>query len=124
MLRPFVYVAGPISTGGDILGNTNRGISKGHEVWVAGFVPFIPHLSAFHEIVIGTQPWEEWLLYDEQIILRCDALFRMPGASKGADREVAFAGRHGIPVFEDLEEMKRWREAGQWLHNSPSRMGH
>lgn len=114
MRKPMIYVAGPISTGGDILGNTRRGIQVGEQIRRGGFVPFIPHLSVYQEILTGTVSWEEWLTYDEEIILRCDGVFRMEGASKGADREVEFAKRHGIPVFQTLGAMELWRDTGNW----------
>jgi hypothetical protein len=41
---------------------------------------------------------------DEQIILRCDALFRLPGVSAGTDREVAFASKNGIPVLTTFDQ--------------------
>lgn len=108
--KPFIYVAGPISTGGDILGNTRRGILLGEELRKAGYIPFVPHSSVFSEIVAGAITWAEWLEYDEQIILRCDALFRMEGDSKGADREVEFARSQGIPVFVTTEGLNEWRD--------------
>ena len=112
--QPFVYVAGPISTGGDIPGNTHRGIKLAEEIRQLGFATFCPHLSVATEMVCGASTWQSWLDYDEQIILRCDAVFRMDGDSRGADRETAFAEHHAIPVFRDLQSMISWRDGGAW----------
>lgn len=106
-----MYVAGPISTGGDILGNARRGIRAAEDIRKLGFAPFCPHLSVLTEMVVDAVAWNDWLEYDEQVILRCDALFRMEGISRGADREVEFAKANGIPVFHTIGELTDWREA-------------
>jgi hypothetical protein len=41
---------------------------------------------------------------------RCDCLFRLPGKSSGADREVEFAEKHGIPVYRTYEEVEAFRD--------------
>jgi len=43
--------------------------------------------------------WHEWLAMDEVVISRCDLIVLLPGESKGADREVAYARKRGIPVL-------------------------
>lgn len=106
--KPFVYVAGPISTGGDFIGNCRRGIHIGERLRREGFIPFVPHLSVIHELVTEAISWDQWLEYDEQIILRCDAIYRMQGDSKGADREVKFAEENGIPVFQSIMGLRGW----------------
>lgn len=40
-----------------------------------------------------------------RLIERCDAILRLPGASKGADDDVAQAETLGIPVYYALEEI-------------------
>jgi hypothetical protein len=108
--KPMVYVAGPIS-GGNVLFNIRCGIIMGEYLRKGGYVPFVPHHSAMTEIVTGGVPWSDWLEYDEQIIMRCDALYRIEGVSKGADREVDFARSIGVPVFVTTEGLNEWRDA-------------
>ena len=43
--------------------------------------------------------YERWLEYDMEWLTACDALVRLPGESKGADREVARAKELGIEVY-------------------------
>jgi hypothetical protein len=45
---------------------------------------------------------EHWLAWDFQWLSVCDALVRLPGESKGADREVAFCAERGVPVFHGM----------------------
>ena len=40
-----------------------------------------------------------------QLIEKCDAIFRIPGASKGADQDVEIARSKGLPVFYDIDEV-------------------
>jgi hypothetical protein len=51
-------------------------------------------------------------IYDEilypianRLIGRCDAVLRLPGASKGADEDVRLAKEMGLPVFEHLADV-------------------
>ncbi len=45
---------------------------------------------------------------DEIIIHKCDALYRVPGESSGADREVELARKLRIPVFTNAEALSDW----------------
>lgn len=111
---PFVYLAGPITS--DPMGNTRRAVAIATKLLRWGFAPFVPHLSVYWEMSAGPIDYEAWLAYDFAVLARCDALIRMHGDSPGADREVAEAGRLGLPVFE-LDEYDEVSEAVQaWGH--------
>ena len=64
--------------------------------WANG-VPYFWHF-------LNPKPYETWIKLDEEWVLRCDALLRLPGESKGADAEVAQAKKHRIPVYYSIEE--------------------
>lgn len=102
-----IYIAGPLSTG-DVFANTNRAISAATELVGAGLVPFVPHLCALWAIVRPGISYETWMEQDFAWLRRCDALLRLPGESRGADREVALAGELGLPVFTEVEAVLRW----------------
>jgi hypothetical protein len=51
-------------------------------------------------------------IYDEilypianRLITRCDAVLRLPGASKGADEDVRLAQERGLEVYQSLSEV-------------------
>jgi Domain of unknown function (DUF4406) len=92
-----IYLAGPISIG-NMADHTRNAIHEADRLMAAGHSPFVPHLSVFWQIVSG-QEYERWLTYDFEWIKVCEALIRMPGESKGADREVEWARELGIPVY-------------------------
>jgi hypothetical protein len=41
----------------------------------------------------------------ERLLQHCDAVLRLPGESRGADRDVAIAEQRGLPVYRSLEEI-------------------
>jgi hypothetical protein len=100
-----VYVAGPISLGDFIL-NIRRGIDAANDLKRLGFIPFCPFLDAFWQLV-HHMDYEELLDQDFAWIEVCDAVFRMPGESPGADREVAHARKLGIPVYHSMAQLDR-----------------
>lgn len=106
-MKPLVYIAGPISRGCQFT-NVRKGCELWHQLWTLGIDAYCPHWSAqqqFHT-ELGHA---EWLAYDTQVILpRCDALFRMPGESSGADIEVEWMKEHGKPVFYEISKLAEW----------------
>ena len=76
-------------------------------LWQRGFVPFVPHLTVFYNLQ-SFHTYEEWMEYDFTWLDVCDALFRMPDRSPGADREVEKAKEWGKPVFYDFNAIVRY----------------
>lgn len=102
----FVYVAGPY-TKGDVAVNVKNAIVAGDNLRALGFTPFIPHLTHFWHLV-QAHNIEYWYAYDMEWLEKCDAVFRLPGESKGADAEEARARELGIPVFTSFAELRLW----------------
>jgi len=63
----------------------------------------VPHLYLIIDAEFP-QKYEKWMSIDETFLEVCDIVCRLPGESKGADREVIRAKELGIPVmtFEEL----------------------
>lgn len=99
--RILVYVAGPY-TNPDPCENTYKAVEVGDKLLAMGFAPFIPHLSHFWH-TMSPKPYSVWMDYDLEFLKVCDFVYRMPGASSGADKEVALAKELGIPVVFDFE---------------------
>lgn len=93
--RPRVYVAGPISS--DPVGGVREAARAFHILFAAGYAPYVPHLDIVLQL-IDPLPYEAWLELDLRFVEVCDAVYRLPGHSPGADRECAFAEERGIPV--------------------------
>lgn len=102
----YVYVAGPLSRPNPAL-NVRAAVFRAERLHQLGYTPYVPHLTHFWEMITGGKSWDEWLEFDERWLLKCDVVYRMPGDSPGADREVAFAREHGIPVVYSVEELDR-----------------
>lgn len=92
-----VYVSGPYTLG-DRKANVQRAVEVGNILAENGFGVFIPHLSHWWDKSFP-HDWEFWMQQDLAILLRCDALVRIHGDSKGSDVEWRVAEDHGIPAI-------------------------
>jgi hypothetical protein len=101
-----VYVAGPISKG-DQRENLLKGIEAALHLVGAGYSVYSPHaLSSFEQPpAVGSPAYENLLANDFSWVEVCDALLRLEGESAGADREIAFARAHGIPVYDSVHDL-------------------
>jgi len=102
-----IYVAGPLSHGSysDTTRNIRAAIDYAESIFLLGGAPYLPHLTHFWNLFY-LHAWEEWMELDRQYVLACDALFRVPGESKGADLEVGWAKEAGKPVYHRMEEVE------------------
>jgi nucleoside 2-deoxyribosyltransferase len=98
-----IYIAGPY-TNPEPIENTHKAFRMADELVKAGHVPYVPHMSLIWNLV-SPKPVDFWYAYDLEILVRCDAVLRMEGASVGADNEVAVARAKGIPVFYSIAEI-------------------
>jgi hypothetical protein len=48
-----------------------------------------------------------------RLLSRCDAVYRLPGASAGADKDVARAKELGLKIYFDLAEIPEYKIDGQ-----------
>ena len=98
-----VYIGSPYSIG-DPIANVRRQIDAAEELIQAGFYPYLPLLSHFqHEIY--PHDYDTWVRLDDAWLINCHTLLRLPGESKGADREVELARKLGIPVYYSVGEL-------------------
>jgi hypothetical protein len=78
----------------------------------AGHIPLIGEWLALPLLREAGSKHPGDAIYDEilypianRLITRCDAILRLPGASKGADEDVRLAKARGLKVFHALEEV-------------------
>lgn len=103
-----IYVAGPYSKG-DVARNVREAIYIGNNLRALGHTPFIPHLTHFWHMLIPHDDISFWYGYDMEWLEMCDAVYRIPGESTGADMEVARAKELGMPVFTSFLEIPKVR---------------
>jgi len=112
-----VYVAGPYS-GPDVLivlRNIGRGEAAAAELFELGFAPFAPWhdkdfvIRNFYSDFIVEQFYE----YSMAWLKVSDAVFLVEGCenSKGTLAEIDRAAGLGIPVFVDVQDLIKWRDA-------------
>ncbi|WP_205687551.1 DUF4406 domain-containing protein [Cellulomonas endophytica] len=116
--RPLlVLLAGPYRSGtGDdpdrLAANLARLEAAAWPVFRAGHVPMIGEWVALPVLrgAGGTSvadPVATGILYPtaDRLLAHCDAVLRLPGASAGADQDVAIARERGLPVWYRLEDV-------------------
>jgi hypothetical protein len=112
-----ILIAGPYRSGtGDdpdlLAANLARLEEAAWPIFRAGHVPMIgewvalPVLRSAGAGGVG-DPLAQHVLYPtaERLLQHCDAVLRLPGASTGADQDVAIARERGLPVWTRLEEI-------------------
>jgi len=98
-----IFISAPYTIG-DALNNVVKVIDVAEKLVQKGHTPFVPHLYHFWD-TLYPHPREFWLKLDLEWMKSCDALFRMEGASTGADLEVIQAGRLGLTIYHTLESI-------------------
>jgi hypothetical protein len=112
-----ILIAGPYRSGtGDdpeLMARNLRSLeSVALPLYRAGHIPLIGEWIALPLLreAGSTRPGDA--IYDEilypianRLLNRCDAVLRLPGASKGADEDVRLAREFGLPVFEQLADV-------------------
>jgi len=100
-----VYIAGPYSTGDQVI-NTRVAVEAGlhlHDATGAGVL--IPHLTLLAHAMFPHPDVNYWYGFDLAQVAHCTHLLRLPGPSTGADAEVEFARHRDIPVFTDIGDL-------------------
>ena len=116
--RPMlVLIAGPYLSGTDgdprkITANRARLEAAALPIYQRGHLPLLGEWLALPIIHAagGREPGDEvFNAYQypvaERLLKRCDAVLRLPGASRGADIDVARAQGLGLPVYQRVDEL-------------------
>lgn len=98
-----VYISSPYTIG-NAGENVNVQLKVFDELLDLGYCPYAPLLSHFQHIY-HPRSYDEWMSVDIEIVKRCDIVLRLPGISKGADREVKLAQELNIPVVYSIDEL-------------------
>jgi hypothetical protein len=118
-----ILIAGPYRSGtGDDPELMARNLARLEEaawpVFRSGHVPMIGEWVALPVLRAAgadgvTDPLAEQVMYPtaQRLLQHCDAVLRLPGASTGADQDVAIARERGIPVYENVEMIPGYRAA-------------
>ncbi|AIX72815.1 MAG: DUF4406 domain-containing protein [Mixta calida] len=114
-----ILIAGPYRSGtnGDerlIAQNLQRLEQAAWEVYQRGHVPVIGEWLALPLAkAAGSQRLDdaisESLLYPvaHRLIGKCDAIYRIEGASQGADKDIEVAQQRGLKIYRSPEEIAR-----------------
>jgi hypothetical protein len=112
-----ILIAGPYRSGTNddpelMQQNLQRLESAALPLFRLGHIPMIgewaalPLLRLAGSVRAGDAAYED-ILYPiaHRLLLKCDAVLRMEGASKGADEDVRIARERGLKIYYSLEEV-------------------
>lgn len=114
-----VLIAGPYRSGtNDVPALLDANLASLEQaawpVFEAGHIPMIGEWVALPVLrgAGGTgvaDPIATGIMYPtaERLLAHCDAVLRLPGASAGADQDVAIARERGLPVYFSIDELPR-----------------
>jgi hypothetical protein len=112
-----ILIAGPYRSGTNddpslMAQNLRHLESVALPLYRAGHIPLIGEWLALPLLREAGSRHPGDAIYDEilypianRLITRCDAVLRLPGASKGADEDVRLAKERGLAVFHNLHEV-------------------
>lgn len=105
-----VYIAGPFRAANAWLveQNIRNAENLALEVWRLGAACICPHTNT--RFFDGAAPDDIWLKGDLEILKRCDAVLLTYNwaRSQGATAEKHYAELYGIPVFDNICDLRAW----------------
>jgi hypothetical protein len=107
-MKPKVYIASPYTIG-DVAVNVKNQMEMADKLMDLEFAPFVPLYSHFQHMA-HPRPYEDWIEIDLEWLKVCDCLLRLPGESKGADREVNEMLSMDKPVFYKIIDLINYYE--------------
>jgi hypothetical protein len=109
MLRPLAYLAHPITVGRPtVLHNVADATRAFHYLHGLGVTAQCPGWTVLVAFALPGMSYEDWMAHALSLVAHSDVLIRLPGQSSGADREVAWAEKLGIPVV--ASEALGWQQ--------------
>ena len=112
-----ILIAGPYRSGTNddptlIAHNLDRLESFASSVYKAGHIPMIgewvalPLMKQAGSTKLGDAISEQFLYpVASRLLERCDAVLRIPGASKGADQDVLIARERDLQIYTRIEDV-------------------
>ena len=109
-----ILIAGPYRSGTDdqpaaLAANLARLEEAAWPIFSAGHIPMIGEWVALPTLrgLDETEAAQGDVMYETaaRLLQHCDAVLRLPGASAGADNDVAIARERGLPVYHRVEEI-------------------
>jgi len=98
-----VYIASPY-TDTDQAQAVKTQIDAAEMLYERGFNCYVPLLSHFTHM-IHPRKYSHWIEIGLDWVSSCDCLLRLPGESRGADKEEQLARKMNLPVFHSIKEI-------------------
>lgn len=108
ILRPLIYVSGPMLSQGHPYLNIRKGIMLGEFAYNKGWAPIVPHQDVLNQIATGNINLSRYLQVDFSQLAACQAVLlsddysleiNAAGEKSGTAQELDLAEILGIPVY-------------------------
>jgi len=125
-LRKRVYVAGAYTAPNvtDVLENMRIGMRASTELLLMGLAPFCPWLDYHYQLQLRDEETlrvEDYYDYTKAWLAVADAMFVVANPanalSQGLAAEIKLAEWLNIPIFTDMEELRKWADGKTTLAN-------
>jgi nucleoside 2-deoxyribosyltransferase len=107
-----IYIAGKLSDPNTIeyIKNVSNMMDQAQAVKELGFSVFVPAIDILMGIKFGYDLYSDYFDNSLPWLAKADAVILVPGweTSKGTKRELAIAEELGIPVFENIIDLKEF----------------
>jgi hypothetical protein len=106
-----VYIAGALNAPtAEYLQNVSRMENWALQVQALGCAVYVPCEDILRGILHGQMNYEDYFKGSQEWLKVSEAVFLVPGweNSKGTKREIRLARKLHIPVFKDLEKLKKF----------------
>jgi len=103
-----IYIAGKLNADTvNYLYNVHELMKTAQRVKKAGFSILVPALDFLMGIMFGYEKYEDYFDNNLVWVEKSDAIFLTPcwETSKGTEKEILHAIKHGVPVFDRIDEM-------------------
>ena len=108
-----IYIAGPYSAGNimQVLKNISVGQKMAVRLLSYGFAVYCPFVDYQFAILESNLSKELFQKNSMEWVKVSDAMILLPGweGSGGTLREIVVAEKHGVRVFEDFNDLLRWK---------------
>jgi hypothetical protein len=98
-----VYIASPYSIGSKI-DNVKASFQVYNKLVKRGYYPFAP-LTSHYINQLYRLSYDKWLEIDMYWLDKCDCLLRLPGESRGADKELNRMVMLKKPIFYNINDL-------------------
>ena len=107
-----IYIAGKLNDMAvNYLYNVHQMMEIAEKVRNKGFSVFVPAIDLLMGIKFGYKDYHDYFDNSQPWLIISNGVFLVPGwkTSEGTKKEIETAKEHGVPVFDDIDELIKYK---------------